>query len=76
MLELARDYMENVFPGIVHTLYEGFTENNDEKIILKDPNCKALSPTNPFLININELPQIKESNARNTHLLLILSIPS
>merc|ERR1712146_130142 len=32
MLELARDYMENVFPGIVHTLYEGFTENNDQKI--------------------------------------------
>ena len=32
MLELARDYMENVFPSIVMELYEGFTENDGNKI--------------------------------------------
>ena len=32
MLEFARDYMENVFPGIVEGLYEGFSENDDVKV--------------------------------------------
>lgn len=30
-------------------------------MILNEPNCKGVKPTNPFLISINELPQI---NAR------------
>ena len=44
MLELARDYMENVFPGIVHTLYEGFTSNDAKKVeqILEDELVKPL----------------------------------
>jgi len=44
MLELARDYMENVFPGIVHTLYEGFSENDDDIInkLLEDELVKPL----------------------------------
>ena len=44
MLELARDYMENVFPGIVHTLYEGFSENDDDKInkLLEEELVKPL----------------------------------
>lgn len=38
-------------------------ENNIKPVIMirKEPNCKGVKPTNPFLININELPQI---NAR------------
>jgi hypothetical protein len=32
--------------------------------IRSDPTCKAVKPTNPFLIKIKELPQIKESTIR------------
>ena len=44
MLEFARDYMENVFPGIVHTLYEGFSENDNNKIdkLLDDELVQSL----------------------------------
>ena len=55
MLELARDYMENVFPGIVHTLYEGFSENNDEKIknLLNDELVESLH-TDEFIDDVKE----------------------
>ena len=55
MLELARDYMENVFPGIVHTLYERFTENNDKKIkkLLDDELVESLH-TNEFIDDVKE----------------------
>lgn len=32
MLELARDYMENVFPNIITGLYDAFTKNNKKKV--------------------------------------------
>ena len=32
MLELARDYMENVFPNIVMSLYEAYTKNDGKKV--------------------------------------------
>lgn len=55
MLELARDYMENVFPEIVHTLYEGFTENNDQKIkkLLDDELVESLH-TDKFIDDVKE----------------------
>ena len=34
MLELARDYVTNVFPGIIESLYEGY-KNNDEASVKK-----------------------------------------
>jgi len=40
------------------------TRNKDANIILKEPNCKASRPINPFFISIKELPQTKESRIR------------
>ena len=55
MLELARDYMENVFPEIVHTLYEGFSENDDKKInnLLEDELVESLH-TEQFIDDIKQ----------------------
>ena len=55
MLELARDYMENVFPEIVHTLYEGFSENDDKKInnLLEEELVKSLH-TEQFIEDIKQ----------------------
>jgi hypothetical protein len=55
MLELARDYMENVFPEIVHTLYEGFSENDNKKInnLLEDELVKSLH-TEQFIDDIKQ----------------------
>jgi hypothetical protein len=35
-----------------------------EIIILIEPNSIAVNPTNPFFINMKELPQINESAAK------------
>ena len=44
MLELARDYMENVFPNIITGLYDAFTKNNEKKVkeILNEELVKHL----------------------------------
>ena len=55
MLELARDYMENVFPEIMYTLYEAFTTDDKEKIdlILKEELVEELH-TKEFIDDLKE----------------------
>lgn len=38
-----------------------------QKIIRNDPKWSGLNPLNPFLINMNELPQIRASTSRINH---------
>ena len=46
----------------------------DEKTILSEPNCNGENPIRPFLIKMNELPQIMDRANKYPHLLLILLI--
>ena len=53
MLELARDYMENVFPNVIYSLYDAFTTDNKEKLdsILKEELVEELH-TEEFINDI------------------------
>jgi len=53
MLELARDYIENVFPGIIEGLYEAFSDNDEKKIqkLLDEELIKSLH-TEEFISNL------------------------
>ena len=44
MLELARDYMENVFPNVIMSLYDAYSKNDEEKVseILKEELVESL----------------------------------
>ena len=55
MLELARDYMENVFPGIIQGLYDAYSENDNIKVerILKEELVDSLH-TDEFKNDIKE----------------------
>ena len=55
MLELARDYMENVFPGIIQGLYDAYSEDDNEKVekILKEELVESLH-TEEFKNDIKE----------------------
>ena len=55
MLELARDYMENVFPGIIQGLYDAYSEDDNEKVekILKEELVESLH-TDEFKKDIKE----------------------
>jgi len=55
MLELARDYMENVFPGIVQGLYDAYSEDDNKKVekILKEELVESLH-TDEFKNDIKE----------------------
>ena len=41
--------------------------NNEQKIIRSDPNWNGFNATNPFFINMNELPQIRASTISSAH---------
>lgn len=40
---------------------------NVEITILRLPSCSGDNPTNPFLMSIKELPQIRESITKKVH---------
>ena len=41
--------------------------NNEQKIIRSDPNWNGFNATNPFFINMKELPQIRASTISSAH---------
>jgi len=49
-----------VLESFLRLLKPAIKRMKPEMMILKDPNCKGVRPINAFLININELPHIKE----------------
>ena len=44
------------------------SKTNAENKIRRAPSCRGSKPTNPFLIRINELPQMMDSTTRYIHL--------
>ena len=51
--------------GILDTLLNPINNKKTAaKTIRNDPNCKAVKPSSPFFININELPQTKARTIR------------
>jgi hypothetical protein len=49
-------------------------KKNPAKSIRNETNCIGDKPIRPFLMRINELPQIKERIVRSTHLSCLDSI--